>query len=179
MLCLFRVRNSRSPSLHRKLIQSPGHSTSPEDRHQGMSSRSMDASLARRTALPYLTLVERRRFIETLDSPSVHEDRAESSPPHPLLCFAPFATDFVFRTWYCHNRFEIRYSRRNARRPRTSGSATRLRAWLRDIFKRTRLVLLAHHAGPRIVIRTRARAHASFPRFLLDAITARSSTSRR
>jgi len=46
--------------------------------------------------------------------------------------------------------------------------ATRLRAWSRDIFKRTRLVLLAHHAGPRIVIRMRARAHT---RHSLDAIS--------
>lgn len=62
-----------------------------------MSSRSMDvSSIARRIALPYLTLVERRRFIETLDSTSVREDRAEFSPFHASPSVLLHLFDFVF-----------------------------------------------------------------------------------
>jgi len=107
--------------------QSPGRSGSPEDRYQGMSSRSMDVSFMRRIALPYLTLVERRHFIETLDSSFIRDDRAESFPPyvsHPLASISLHSSPISF-PWYCHNRFEIRCSRtrRSARRPRTSGAS--------------------------------------------------------
>lgn len=39
------------------------------------------------------------------------------------LCSASFHSPPVSFPWYCHNRFEIRYSRRSARRPRTSGAS--------------------------------------------------------
>lgn len=88
---------------------------------------------------------------ETLDSHVIRQDPLSFDP---VFSFLP-------RFQYGHNRIEIRCSRRGARWPRADRPATRLRAWPRDIFKRTRLVLLAHHAGLRIV--TRTRAHASFP----------------
>ena len=142
--------------------QSPGRSGSPEDRYQGMSSRSMDVSFTRRIVLPYLICWSSG---DVLSRPSTLlpfdcGDRAESSPPrvsHPLFGFAPFAAGFRFHgIAIIGSKFAAPDEARDGH-GREEPATRALRAWSRDIFKRTRLVLLAHHAGPRIVIRMRAR----------------------
>lgn len=122
--------------------------------------------------MPYLTLVERRRIIERPST--LLAVRLLSLSHHFSLPFpSPFPPRFPYTAIIGTETRRSRRGCREADRP-----ATRLRAWPRDIFKRTRLVLLAHHAGLRIVTLARARARARTRHSpILDAITARSSTS--
>lgn len=132
------------------------------DPRQGMRSK---INVARSIALPYLTLVERRRFIER---PSTLPPRIAKDPLTPRVPGSPLRSATLISSRssrYSHNRAEIRRSRTErattASERTESDKTSRMAAW--DIFKRTRLVLLAHHAGPRIVIRTRARTHVIPP----------------
>lgn len=135
------------------------------DPRQGMRSK---INVARSIALPYLTLVERRRFIERPSTlpPRIAKDPLTPRVPGSPLCFATLISSVSSRSSrYSHNRAEIRRSRTErattASERTESDKTSRMAAW--DIFKRTRLVLLAHHAGLRIVIRTRARTHVIPP----------------
>lgn len=127
----------------------------------------MDVSLARRVALPYLIVGRAETFYRDprLSFRSRGSRRILSSSCLTLCsAFAPFAIRFTFHgTAIIGSKFAALDEARDGHG--RADQATRLRAWSRDIFKRTRLVLLAHHAGPRIVIRTRARTRHSLDSF--------------